>query len=79
MLKNETAGQDRQCLPVDGLWINRDKRHVEKISDHPEEPVLVHLAGIEHLARPGATVEILGELHRFVPRGHAARKQKVDN
>ena len=66
MLKDEAAGQDRQCLAVDHLRIDRDNRDTEKISYGTEKPLLIHLSGIEHLTRPGAAVEARCELHRFV-------------
>ena len=52
MLKNKTARQDRQCLPVDLLRIDRNDRHAEEFPDRAEKTLLVHLAGIEHLRRP---------------------------
>jgi len=78
MLKNKTTGQDRQCLPVDRLRINRDNRHAKEISDRRQELLLVDAAGIEHLRRPRTAVLICGKLRRFLARRHAARHEKID-
>src|SRR6266567_2567221 len=79
MLKNKTTWQDRQCLPVYRLRINRDNRHTKEISDHAEKSLLVHFSRIEHLSCPGTAVEILGELRRFLPRRNTAGEQEIDD
>jgi len=49
VLKTKTARQDRQCLAIDLLWIERNHRHFEELADRAEKSVLVHLARVEHL------------------------------
>src|SRR5439155_5087963 len=66
MLKDKTARQERQCLTVDALGIERDNWHVEEISDRAEEPLLIYLAGIKHLTHPRTTIQIRGQLRRFI-------------
>jgi hypothetical protein len=77
VLKNKTTRQDRQCLPVYFLRVDRHNRHTEEIPDGPEKTVLIHFAGIEHLADPRTTVQILRELHCFVARSHASGEQNI--
>src|SRR5437016_13026768 len=79
MLKNKSRGQNRQCLPIDCLGVERDDRNAEEISNGREKPLLVDLAGIEHLGRPGTAVEILRKLGGFFARFDPASDQKVDN
>ena len=79
MLENKSARQNRQRLPLDRFRINRNYRDAKKISDDAEETLLIDLAGIEHLRRPGAAIHVLGKLDRFLARLDAAREQKIDN
>jgi hypothetical protein len=78
MLENEPARQERERRALDPFRVDRHHRHLEKIPDRFQEPLLVHLAGVEHLGRPRAAVQIGGKLCRLLARGHATRQQKID-
>ena len=52
MLEYEPARQHTECFAIDLLWIKRDNRHVEILSNRVEKTLLVYFAGIEHLRRP---------------------------
>ena len=79
VLKNKSGRQNRKRLAINCLGVQRDDWDAEEISNGREKTLLVHLAGIENLGRPGTAVEILRELGGFFARFHPARDQKIDN
>ena len=79
MLKNKSARQDRQCVPIDRFWIDRSHRDAKEIPDDAEKALLIHFARVQHLRRPRTAVHVLRELDRFLARLDAAREQKIDN
>ena len=78
MLENEPARQQRQRRTFDPLRVDRNHRHLEITPDRFEEALFIHLARIEHLARPRSAIQIRRKLRRFVARRHPAREQKID-
>jgi len=66
-------------LAINCLGVERDNRDAEEISNGSEKSLLVDLAGIEHLGRPGTAVEILRKLGGFFARFDPASDQKIDN
>src|SRR4051812_5491364 len=78
MLENEPARKERQGRAIDPFRVDRHDRHPEKIPNRFQEPLLVHLPGVQNLGRPGAAVEVSGKFHRFLSRRHPAGKQQID-
>src|SRR5690242_20242771 len=79
MLKDESARQNRQGVPVDCFWVERNDRYPKKVSDHTEEFLFVDFSGVEDLRGPGTAIHVLGKLGRFLSGGNAAGQQKIDN
>ena len=78
MLKNQSRGQERECLAVDAFRFECDYRDAEKVSDGGEESLLIDFTRVEHLCRPRPAVEILRELGRFLSRRHPTFEQQID-
>src|SRR5256885_14336027 len=78
MLKNESAGKEREGRALNSFRVDRHDRDLEKISDRFEEPLLVDFAGIEDLGCPRTAVKVRRKFRRFLSRRHAARHEQID-